>query len=152
MRTIDGIDGLSALVGQELGTSPWLAIDQARIDLFADATLDSQWIHVDRERAETSDLGSTVAHGLLTLSLIPQFARQIYTVTGLSKTLNYGYNRVRFPAPVKPGDRIRNRASLISLTPSGSGVQAVISHELQLEGASRPACVAEGVTLLVVDD
>lgn len=152
MRTIDGIDALNALVGQELGTSPWLAIDQSRIDLFAEATLDRQWIHVDQERAAASGFGSTVAHGLLTLSLIPQLARQIYTVVGLSMTVNYGFNRVRFPAPVKPGDRIRDKATLISVTPSGSGVQVVISHELQLDGASRPACVAEGVSLLVVDD
>jgi acyl dehydratase len=151
VRTIDGIDGLSALVGHELGTSPWLAIDQARIDQFAETTLDRQWIHVDPERAGASDLGSTVAHGLLTLSLIPQFSRQIYTVTGVSRILNYGFNRVRFPAPVRPGDRIRNKATLVSVTPSGTGVQVVINHELQLEGATRPACVAEGVSLLVVD-
>jgi acyl dehydratase len=151
VRAIDGIDGLMALVGQELGTSTWLDIDQARIDLFAETTLDRQWIHVDRERAEASDLGSTVAHGLLTLSLIPQFARQIYTVTGVSKIMNYGFNRVRFPSPVRPGDRIRNRATLISVTPSEAGVQVVVSHELQLDGADRPACVAEGVSLLVVD-
>lgn len=151
MRIIDGIDGLSALVGQDLGTSPWLAIDQARIDQFAETTLDRQWIHVDPERAEASDFGSTVAHGLLTLSLIPQFARQIYTVTGVTRILNYGFNRVRFPAPVRPGDRIRNKATLVSVTPSGTGVQVVVNHELQLEGAPRPACVAEGVSLLVVD-
>ncbi|MET0886303.1 MAG: MaoC family dehydratase [Mycetocola sp.] len=151
MRTIDGVDGLRALVGRELGTSSWLLIDQARIDLFADATFDKQWIHVDAERAQASPLGSTVAHGLLTLSVIPHLARQIYTVTGLTRVMNYGYNRVRFPAPVTPGDRIRDTATLLSLTASHSGVQAVISHELQLEGRSRPACVAEGVSLLVAE-
>lgn len=152
MRTIDGLEGLRTLVGQDLGTSQWLDIDQSRITLFADTTLDQQWIHVDQTRAEDGPFGSTVAHGLLTLSLIPYFARQIYTVTGVGMTVNYGFNRVRFPHIVKPGDRIRDKATLLSLTQTAAGLQAVISHELQLADAGRPACVAEAVSLLVVDD
>lgn len=148
MRTIAGVSELETLVGAELGVSHWMAIEQQHIDAFADATGDHQWIHVDAERAAASGFGATVAHGLLTLSLIPQLSRQAYAITGLSKTVNYGFNRVRFPARVSPGARIRDRAHLLFVVPSPAGVMVTIRHEIELDGSDKPACVAETITLI----
>lgn len=148
VQTIEGVSGLKRVVGTELGVSPWFAIGQEQIDAFADVTGDHQWIHVDTERAAASRFRATVAHGLLTLSLIPHLSRQAYTITGVDMTVNYGFNRVRFPNAVSPGARVRDRATLLTVTPTSAGVQVLIEHSIEVEGEAKPACVAETITLL----
>lgn len=151
MLIVRGIDGLKNLVGQELGVSDWLEIDQDRIQLFADATGDHQWIHVDPARAASGPFGRTIAHGYLSLSLLPSMAEQIYRVEGLKMTVNYGLDRVRFPAAVPVGSRLRNRVRLLAAIPSEQGMRAFVKHTVELEGSSRPACVAEQIRLMVAD-
>jgi acyl dehydratase len=146
---VQGLAGLGSLVGQELGVSGWLEIEQERIQLFADATGDQQWIHVDPIRAAAGPYGRTIAQGYLTLSLLSLLAGQAYEVKGLKMTVNYGLERVRFPAPVLVGSRIRDRLVLVSLTPSAAGTKALIRHTLELEGSERPACVAAQIRLMV---
>lgn len=149
VREIDGLQALKALVGRELGVSAWHTVDQDQIQLFADATQDQQWIHSDPARAAAGPFGGTVAHGYLLLSMLPFLARQAYRVAGLTMTVNYGLNRVRFPSPVPVGSRIRDRISLVSVTDGKPGAQVVCRHEIEVEGGARPACVAETVSLLV---
>lgn len=149
MRVVDGLQGLAALVGQELGVSGWLRIDQDRIQQFADATGDHQWIHVDPVRAAAGPYGRTIAHGYLTLSLLPLLGGEVYRVDGLKMTMIYGLDKVRFPAPVPMGSRLRNRPVLVSLTDTRAGTQALIRHTLELEGSGRPACVADQIRLMV---
>ncbi|HSN36778.1 MAG TPA: MaoC family dehydratase [Arthrobacter sp.] len=149
MRVVDGLQGLAALVGQELGVSGWLRIDQDRIQQFADATGDHQWIHVDPVRAAAGPYGRTIAHGYLTLSLLPLLSGEVYRVDGLKMTMIYGLDKVRFPAPVPMGSRLRNRPVLVSLTDTRAGTQALIRHTLELEGSGRPACVADQIRLMV---
>jgi len=146
---VQGLAGLERLVGQELGVSAWREIDQERIQLFADATGDQQWIHVDPVRAAQGPYGRTIAHGYLTLSLLPLLSGEVYQVDRLKMTINYGLDRVRFPAPVPVGSRVRCRSVLISLTPSSAGTKALMRHTLELEGSERPACVAEQIRLMV---
>jgi acyl dehydratase len=146
---VQGLAGLESLVGQELGLSGWLEIEQERIQLFADATGDQQWIHVDPVRAAAGPYGRTIAHGYLTLSLVSLLAGQAYEVKGLKMSVNYGLERVRFPAPVFVGSRIRDRLVLVSLTASAAGTKALIRHTLELEGSERPACVAAQIRLMV---
>ena len=141
---------LTSLVGQEVGLSDWLVIEQSRIDLFADATNDHQWIHIDAEKAKQGPYGRTVAHGFLTLSLIPHLFHQAISIeSGLS--INYGLNKVRFPHPVVVGSRIRGRFVLASIEPlpplnGMTGYQITFSVTVECEGADKPACVAEQVT------
>jgi acyl dehydratase len=149
VRVVQGLEGLEPLVGQELGFSDWLEINQERIQLFADATGDQQWIHVDPLRAAQGPYGKTIAHGYLTLSLMSLLAGQAYEVEGLSMVVNYGLDKVRFPAPVPVGSRIRNRLVLVSLTSSAAGTKALVRHTIELEGSDRPACVAEQIRLMV---
>lgn len=149
MFVVQGLAGLESLVGQQLGVSGWLEIDQERIQRFADATGDQQWIHVDPVLAANGPYGRTIAHGYLTLSLLPLLSGEAYQVDGLKMTINYGLDRVRFPAPVPVGSRVRNRPVLMSLTPSTAGVKALVRHTLELEGSERPACVAEQIRLMV---
>jgi acyl dehydratase len=149
VRVVPGLAGLEPLVGQELGFSDWLEINQERIQLFADATGDQQWIHVDPLRAAQGPYGKTIAHGYLTLSLMSLLAGQAYEVEGLSMVVNYGLDKVRFPAPVPVGSRIRNRLVLVSLTSSAAGTKALVRHTIELEGSDRPACVAEQIRLMV---
>jgi len=149
MRTFTTIEELEAAVGQELGETDWLEIDQQRVDLFADATDDHQWIHVDQERAATGPFGGTIAHGYLTLSLIPMLSGQIFTVDTPGARLNYGLNKVRFPMPVRVGARVRARATLVSLTDVPAGRQLTVAYTIEVEGESKPACVAETVVLLL---
>jgi acyl dehydratase len=137
---------LAALVGQELGTSGWVGIDQARIDLFAQATGDHQWIHVDPERARAGPYGATVAHGFLTLSLLPELFAAGFVVDDVRMGINYGLNRVRFPAPVRVDSRLRGHFKLLSYEPLPSGAQMVVEATIEIEGSDRPACVAESVT------
>jgi len=133
-------------VGKELGVSEWLQIDQDRINLFADATGDDQWIHVDPERAKDGPFGATIAHGYLTLSLSNYFLPKIVEVKNISMGINYGMNKVRFPAPVKVGSRVRARAVLQEAEEIRGGVQVVIVISMEIEGSDRPGCVIESVT------
>jgi acyl dehydratase len=142
-----GVDELAGWVGRHLGYSDWLLVDQARIDLFADATGDHQWIHVDPERAAAGPFGATVAHGYLTLSLIPSLVSQIYKVEGVPLRINYGSDKVRFPAPVRAGSRIRAGAELLRLDRGASGVRSTVRVTVEIEGEPKPACVAETLGL-----
>lgn len=150
MRVFNGVDELRAAAGEVLGSSGWILVDQARIDAFANATDDHQWIHVDREHARSGPFGETIAHGLLTLSLTPAMLYEIFRVEGTRLMVNYGYNRIRYPAPVPAGSRVRGTATLVSVEDVQGGVQAVLSTAVEIEGGSKPACVAENVLRLVV--
>jgi acyl dehydratase len=134
-------------VGQEIGPTDWFEIDQQRVNGFADDTEDHQWIHVDPERAAKGPFGGPVAHGFLTLSLIPYFSSQLRTVDNVTMGVNYGLDRVRFPAPVRVGSRIRARATIKSLDKlSDEAVQLVTRVTIELEGSEKPACVADMVS------
>ncbi len=137
---------LQALVGQELGCSDWLQVDQARIDLFAEATGDHQWIHTDPERAAAGPFGATVAHGFLTLSLLPVLFETGFVIDDLRMGVNYGLNRVRFAAPVRAGSRLRGRFRLLAYEPLDGGAQLTVESVIELEGSAKPACVAESVS------
>jgi len=136
---------LQALVGSTLGTSDWQGIDQARIDRFAVVTGDDQWIHVDAARAAAGPFGSTIAHGHLTLSLLPVMVRTAFALDDVRMTVNYGLNRVRFPAPVPVGSRLRGHFKLLSFEPIAGGAQVVVEVTSEREGHSKPVCVAESV-------
>ena len=148
MRTFTDAASLTAATGQELGTSDWLTVDQQRVDLFAEATGDHQWIHVDVERAAAGPFGGTIAHGYLTLSLLPQFAWSIYTVENVAAGINYGLNRVRFIHPVPVGCRVRSTLRLDSVTEIPGGAQLVVTHtvEAEIDGQPKTACVAETIS------
>ncbi|MGH7903832.1 MAG: MaoC family dehydratase [Candidatus Dormibacteraceae bacterium] len=145
MLRVEGVEALSALTGSELGVSSWHLVTQEQVDLFADATGDHQWIHVDRERAGQGPFGGTIAHGYLTLSLLPALLHEVLSVGGVRMGVNYGLNRVRFPAPVPVGSRLRAVARLQEATPIPGGVQVVLGVAVQLESGAKPACVAEAV-------
>jgi acyl dehydratase len=149
VRTFTDLTELEAAVGQEIGTTDWVEITQERVNEFADATDDHQWIHVDVERARTGPFGGTIAHGYLTLSLIPMFNTQLMRIETTGARLNYGLNKVRFPNPVKVGARIRCTATLASLTDIPAGRQMITSYVIEIEGEAKPACVAEMVVLLL---
>ncbi len=142
MRTFANLSELSDAVGQELGSSSWITIEQSRIDQFAEATGDHQWIHVDPERAAAGPFGTTIAHGYLTLSLIPMLTWEIYEVHGISGALNYGLDKVRFPTPVPVGSRVRATAELTAFDAVPGGGQAIVTTTIEIEGGSKPACVA----------
>jgi acyl dehydratase len=145
-RTIDGVAGLEALVGESLGTSDWLEVTQDQVNRFADATLDYQWIHVDPERARAeSPFGGPIAHGYLTLALLPHFLGQVVEVTGISVAINYGLNRLRFPAPVPIGSRVRLGVVMKSCSHIPKGVQTVLDCRVEIDGAPKPALIAEVV-------
>lgn len=146
MTVFQSPDELAAAVGEELGVSKWMTIDQERINRFADATDDHQWIHVDEEAAASGPFGATIAHGYLTMSLSNAVLPDLIEVRGISMGINYGVNKVRFPAPVRVGSRIRARATLQSADEIKGGVQAIIVITMELEGSERPACVIESVT------
>jgi acyl dehydratase len=137
---------LADAVGVELGPGPWLVVDQSRIDGFADATGDDQWIHVDPERAAAGPFGATVAHGFLTLSLVPLLVRDLFQVDGVGARVNYGLNKVRFPAPVKVGTSVRARARLLAVDPVPGGYQLVLEVVVETDTSDKPACVAETVS------
>jgi len=149
MRTFSTYDELADAIGEDLGTTDWLEITQERVDAFADATGDHQWIHVDVERAKDGPFGGTIAHGYLTLSLLPQFSPQLFELNTPGAKLNYGVNKVRFPSPVPVGSRIRATAQIAELTDVPAGKQMVLRYTLEIEGGSKPACVAETVVLLL---
>ncbi|MFE7126505.1 MaoC family dehydratase [Streptomyces sp. NPDC057617] len=145
-RIFTSADELRAGVGEQLGHSDWLEIDQKRIDLFAEATGDHQWIHVDPERAASGPFGTTIAHGYLTLSLLPVFVPQILRVENVTMGINYGTNKVRFPSPVPVGSRLRASAVLKEAVEAGGGVQITTLVTVEREGGEKPACVAESVS------
>ncbi len=147
MQAQRAIADLEAAVGAELGPTDWLTVDQARINGFADATEDHQWIHVDPERAAAGPFGTTVAHGFLTLSLVPYFAGQLRRSGGARMGINYGLNRVRFPAPVPAGARIRARSTLISCDRIGEDAAQLVNRvTIEVEGSDKPTCVADTVS------
>jgi|tagenome__1003787_1003787.scaffolds.fasta_scaffold20875011_2 acyl dehydratase len=148
MRTFTSPEQLQQAVGEELGSSDWVLIEQARVDLFAEATDDHQWIHVEPERAAQGPFGGTIAHGYLTLSLLPRFGWEIYRLENVTTAINYGLNRVRFIHPVRVGARIRSTATLVSVTEIPGGVQLVVSHrvDVEVDGTPKPACIAETIS------
>jgi acyl dehydratase len=143
--TITGIDELTAHIGQELGVSSWYEVTQETIDRFAQVTEDFQWIHVDVERAKETPFGGTIAHGLFTLSLGPKFSYEIVDVQGFAFGVNYGYGKVRFPAPLPVGSNVRMRATLTSVEEVPGGVQFTITQTFEREGHDKPVCVAESL-------
>jgi acyl dehydratase len=149
MRVFNGIDELKQAVGEHLGHSDWHTVTQEKIDLFADATGDHQWIHVDPERAKAGPFGGTIAHGYMTLSLLPMLNQQIYRIDGLTMGINYGTNKVRFPSPVPVGSRVRAGTEILEVNPNAQGAQAVVRTTIEVEGGEKPACVAESVVVLV---
>lgn len=148
MLTLEGIQELKDRVGEELGVSAWHLVTQEDVDRFADVTGDHQWIHVDVERARATQFGGTIVHGYFTLSLTPQLAASIYTFKGFAYALNYGLDRVRYPAPMPVGKRLRMRAQLTRVDEVAGGVQVAITHAFECEGASKPVCVAEALVRL----
>ena len=149
MRTFNGLDELKTAVGEHLGTSEWHEITQKMVDQFADATGDHQWIHVDPERAKDGPFGGTIAHGYLTLSLVPSMVWQVYELTGVSAALNYGSNKVRFPTPVPVGSRVRGHVTISGVERNARGANLLTTVTVELEGAAKPACVAETVTVVI---
>jgi acyl dehydratase len=148
VRTFSSADDITAAVGEELGVSDWVTVTQERVDQFAEATGDHQWIHVDPERAtRESPFGGPIAHGYLSLSLLPMLGWQIYTVANAKLGINYGSNKIRFPAPVPVGARVRLRSSLQSADLLGDGsIQMVVKQTLEIEDQTKPAVVAETIT------
>ncbi len=146
MRVFTGPDDLQASVGNEIGISEWLTVDQPRIDQFAEATGDHQWIHVDVERAKAeSPFGGPVAHGYLTLSLVVPLQKSVFRVDGTKMGVNYGLDKARFPSPVLAGSRIRSRIELVEATPVEGGLQVKFRHTIEQDGGTKPACVAESI-------
>lgn len=145
-KTFQTLQDLAACVGQEVAVSDWITITQQQVNQFAEATGDHQWIHVDVERAKTGPFGGPIAHGFLTLSLLPKFYETAFTVTESRMGVNYGLNRVRFMAPVPVGARLRGRMKLLSSEPiADDGIQMIWETTIELEGSPKPACVAESV-------
>src|SRR6201995_455322 len=149
MRTFTTFDELSDAVGEDLGTTEWLTVTQDRVDAFADATGDHQWIHVDVARAKEGPFGGRIARGYPKLSLIPQFSPQLFSLETPGARLNYGVNKVRFPNPVKVGGKIRATAQITEVSDVPAGKQMVTRFTIEIEGESKPACVAETVVLLL---
>ncbi len=149
MRVFGSFEEIEAAAGEEIGVGEWVEIDQDRVDAFADVTGDHQWIHVDRERAAQSPFGGTIAHGYLTLSLLPWLGSQVFSLETPGAKLNYGVNKVRFPAPVPVGSRIRTRVTMGESVAVAAGRQLTLQHVIEIEGADKPACVAETVVLLL---
>ncbi|MEU1463312.1 MaoC family dehydratase [Streptomyces sp. NPDC003674] len=145
-RTFTSPDELKAAVGEQLGHTDWLEIDQKRIDLFAEATGDHQWIHVDPEKAAAGPFGTTIAHGYLTLSLLPLFGPQLLRVEGVRMGVNYGTNKVRFPSPVPVGSRLRATAAISGVEDVKDGIQVTLAFTVEREGGQKPVCVAESVS------
>lgn len=146
MKHFAKLQDLQAEVGSEVGVSDWIVVDQQRIDLFAQATGDNQWIHTDADRAQAGPFGGTIAHGFLTLSLLPAMADTAFAIDDLRMGVNYGLNRVRFVNPVPAGSRVRGHFKLISYEPLEGGAQLTIEVSMELEGAEKPACVAQSVS------
>ena len=144
---VNGLDEIAALAGADLGRTGWTEVTQERVNMFADATGDHQWIHVDTARAAAGPFGATIAHGYLTLSMVIPLLAELLEVTGISMGINYGLNRVRFPAPVPVGAKIRLAAVVAAAEPVGDGqaVQLTADLTVEVDGGARPACVAQGI-------
>jgi acyl dehydratase len=149
MRVFDGVAELEEAVGTHLGHSEWHTVNQDQIDAFAAATGDHQWIHVDPAKAAEGPFGSTVAHGFLTLSLVPMLTWQVYTVEGVTMAVNYGADKLRFPSPVPVGSRVRAAVELTSVTPNKLGYQVATRVTIELDGSDKPACVADMLAVVV---
>jgi len=147
-RAIADVEALAGLVGTALGSSEWLKVEQETIDAFAELTGDRQWIHTDVERAKGGPFGGTVAHGYLTLSLLPRLVASVYRVEGVAATVNYGLERVRFPAPLPAGSRVRATVDLLAVEPRGEATRVATRATVACEGLDRPVLVAEPITLL----
>jgi acyl dehydratase len=149
MRVFTTLDEVAAAANSEIGSSDWVVIDQRRVNQFADATGDHQWIHVDLERAKQGPFGGTIAHGYLTLSLVPWLGSQVFTLQTPGAKLNYGVNKVRFPNPLKVGKRIRSHVTIGDVVDVPAGKQLTVRHTIEIEDEAKPACVAETVVLLL---
>ena len=145
MRSFDHLTDLQALVGETLGVSDWITVTQQRIQLFADATGDHQWIHLDAERAAKGPFGTTIAHGFLTLSLLPEMGASAFKVLDTRMGVNYGLGKVRFPAPVPSGSRLRGHFKLTKYEPLDGGAQITCEVTMEREGSDKPVCVAESI-------
>lgn len=146
MLTLNGLDEVKAYIGKELGVSEWLTVTQEKIDRFAEVTGDDQWIHVDPERAKQSPFGGTIAHGYYTLSLAPRFSYDMVKFDGFAFGVNYGLNRVRFPAPMPVGEKVRMRSKLIAVDDIPGGAQITTELTFEREGGEKPVCVAESLS------
>ena len=146
MRVFNGVDDLRTAVGTTVGSSDWMTVEQGQIDGFADATHDHQWIHVDLDRAAEGPIGTPIAHGFLTLSLLPALIGQVYKVDGVKMGVNYGLNKVRFTSPVPVGSKVRGTVELVEVGDVSGGVQLVNKVTVEIEGSDRPALVAEWLT------
>ena len=149
MKKFSGLDEFVAAEGAELGPTDWLEVTQDRVNLFADATDDHQWIHVDPERAANGPFGGPIAHGLLTLSLLPHFTHQLYTVDNIAMAINYGYNKVRFITPVRVGAKIRARAQIAKVDQLDGAVQATVTVTVEIDGSDKPAAAAESIVRFI---
>jgi acyl dehydratase len=146
MKHFDRLEDLKGMVGHTVGTSDWILVDQRRIELFAQATGDFQWIHVDAEKAAAGPYGTTIAHGFLTLSLLPEMFETAFSVGDSRMGVNYGLNRVRFPAPVPSGSRLRGHFKLLAFDAVEGGAQLTVEVTIEREGSPKPVCVAESLT------
>jgi acyl dehydratase len=149
MRTFSTFEEIESAVGEEIGVSDWVEIDQERVNAFADATGDHQWIHVDVEKSKEGPFGGTIAHGYLTLSLVPWLGSQVFTLETPGAKLNYGVNKVRFPTPVPVGSRIRAKVAVNGVADVKAGKQLTLGYTVEIEGSDKPGCVAETVVLLL---
>jgi acyl dehydratase len=149
MRVFGTVEEIEAAAGEELGTSDWVEVTQDRVDQFAEATGDHQWIHVDVEKAKQGPFGGTIAHGYLTLSLVPWLGSQVFSLDTPGAKLNYGVNKVRFPSPVPVGSRVRAHVAVDQVTDVPAGKQLTMKYVVEIEGQDKPACVAETVVLLL---
>lgn len=153
MRIIKSIDDAKALVGEEVGLSDWIVVDQHRIDQFAEATSDYQWIHVDVERAaEEMPDGKTIAHGYLTLALIPTLTAKFVKIENLTRTVNFGLNKLRFYVPIPVGSRLRARATVLQARKRGGALLLTSEVRIEVEGQRKPACVAETLVMYFFDE
>ena len=148
-RIFTSADEITAAIGEPLGSSEWLTIEQDRINAFADATGDHQWIHIDAERAASGPFGRTIAHGYLTLSLVVMLGHQVFEFDTGRPMINYGINKVRFPSPVRVDSRIRATVTIAGVQPVAVGTQVTMSFVIEIEGEEKPACVAETVILML---
>ena len=149
MRTFTTFDEVAAAAGEDLGTSEWVEITQERVNTFADATGDHQWIHVDAEKSAEGPFGGTIAHGYLTLSMVPWLGSEVFALDTPGAKLNYGVNKVRFPNPVRVGKRVRAHVAMGEVTDLPAGKQITLRYTIEIEGEAKPACVAETVVLLL---
>ncbi|TWG91684.1 acyl dehydratase [Nocardioides sp. J9] len=145
MKVYNGIEDFAQSAGDVLGTSDWMVVEQERIDQFAEATSDHQWIHVDTERAKDGPFGATIAHGFLTLSLLPPLLNSLYRVDNVKMAVNYGLDKVRFMAPVRVNSKIRATARVLTATPLEGAVQAVFETTFEIEGSEKPAAVVQSI-------